>query len=90
MKMNKPRLLLPVERLPVFENLIASEVKKLLIALMRYQYFDEQPSGLSDKLQGIFLVMQSDADADARKYSEKCEKNRRNAKTRSQKSSESK
>ena len=84
----KPRLLIPLERLPVFESLPASECKKLLLALMRYYSFGEEPAGLPDKLSGMFLIMKSDADADMQKYRDKCEKNRQNALIRSQKPGE--
>ena len=84
----QPRLLLPLERLPVFESLSASECKKILLALMRYYYQGEMPADLSEKLSGIFLVLKSDADADKSKYQNKCERNRQNALIRSQKADE--
>lgn len=89
-KDSRPPLLIREQFESTFTGLTDTERGKLLSALMAYQWHGELPSKLSEKLSGIFMVLQSFADIDAQRYEDKREQNRRNAFIRWQKSEEQK
>lgn len=75
-KNTRPPLLIKEQFEPVFMALADDEAGMLFKAMMRYQWYEETPTDLPQKLLGMFLFVKSFADMDADKYQLKCEQNR--------------
>lgn len=78
-----PRLLINPDHLDVAKGLLQeAEIGRLIIALSDYFREGKQPEGQSNAWNVCFNLLRGDIDDNARRYDERCEKNRQNIKKR--------
>lgn len=78
MKDSRDSFVLYTEYKKLFKKLTAKETQQVLMAIFDYVENGEEPAGLTDKADIVWLTIQNSLDRNRDKYDKKCAQNREN------------
>lgn len=78
MKDSRDSFVLYTEYKKLFKKLTAKETQQVLMAIFDYVENGEEPTGLTDKADIVWLTIQNSLDRNKDKYEKKCAQNREN------------